>query len=156
MDEGIHVPAGGDRFELHREVFGTRRIDYKVSTLDSNGGFFVSEIVDHLKGGPARHLHHEQEEWFYVVEGEYAIEVGDEKYRLGPGDSVFAPRGVPHVWAHVAEGTGRLIATVQPAGRLEAFFDELARIGGTPSREEQRNLFRAYGMEMAGPPLAIE
>jgi mannose-6-phosphate isomerase-like protein (cupin superfamily) len=85
VDEGIHVPAGGDRFELHREVFGTRRIDYKVSTLDSNGGFFVSEIVDHLKGGPARHLHHEQEEWFYVVEGEYAIDVGDEKYRLGPG-----------------------------------------------------------------------
>jgi mannose-6-phosphate isomerase-like protein (cupin superfamily) len=156
VDKGIHVPAGGDRIQEHHGVFDTRRIDYKVLTRDSNGSLFVSEIVDRFKGGPARHLHHEQEEWFYVVEGEYVIEVGDERYRLGPGDSVFAPRGVPHVWAHVGEGTGRMIAAVQPAGRLEAFFDELAKIKRTPSREEQRTLFRAHGMEMVGPPLAIE
>ncbi len=137
-------------------MFGTRRIDYKVSTLDTNGGLFISEIIDGLKGGPARHLHHEQEEWFYVVEGEYIIEIGDERYRLGPGDSVLAPRKVPHVWAHVGEGTGKLIATVQPAGKLEAFFDELAKVKGTPSREELQKLFRAYGMDLAGPALAIE
>lgn len=155
MEEGIRVPAEGDRFGEHREVFGTRRIDYKVSTVDTNGGFFVSEIVDHLKGGPARHLHLEQDEWFYVVEGEYVIEIGDERYRIGPGDSVLAPRGVPHVWAYVGEGTGRLIAAVQPAGELEAFFNELAKVKGSPSRDHMQELFRAYGMELAGPPLDI-
>ena len=84
MDERVHVPAGGDRFQEHREVFGTRRIDYKVSTLDTNGGLFIFEIIDDLKGGPARHLHHEQEEWFYIVESEYIIEIGDERFLLDP------------------------------------------------------------------------
>jgi mannose-6-phosphate isomerase-like protein (cupin superfamily) len=131
-------------------VFGTRRIDYKVSTLDTNGGVFISEIIDGHKGGPSRHLHYEQDEWFCV------IEVGDERYRLGPGDSVLAPRMVPHVWAHVGKGTGKLIAAVQPAGKLEAFFDKLAMVKGAPSREEMQKLFRAHGMDLAGPALAID
>jgi mannose-6-phosphate isomerase-like protein (cupin superfamily) len=71
--------AEGDRFEKRREVFGARRIDYKVSILDTNGGLFISEIMNDLKGGPARHTHHEQDEWFYVVEGEYIIEIGDQR-----------------------------------------------------------------------------
>jgi mannose-6-phosphate isomerase-like protein (cupin superfamily) len=92
-------------------------IDFKVSTLDTNGGLSVSELIDVEKGGPSRHLHHEQEEWFYVVEGEYVIEVGDERHELGPGDSLLAPREVAHVWAHVGEGRGRLICALQSAAR---------------------------------------
>ena len=87
-----YVLAGTDRFRGKREVFGSRVIDTKVSAQDTNGGLYVSEVIDVQKGGPARHLHHEQEEWFYVVEGEYIIEVGEERYELGPGDSVLAPR----------------------------------------------------------------
>ena len=151
-----YVPAGADRFRGKREVFGSRVIDTKVSTLDTNGGLSVSELIDVEKGGPSRHLHHEQEEWFYVVEGEYLIEVGDERYELGPGDSVLAPREVAHVWAHVGEGTGRLIVTLQPAGEIEAFFDELAKLGSSPKREELRRAFSSHGMELVGPPLSIE
>lgn len=156
VQEGVYVPAGGDRFRERREVFATRTIDYKVSTLDTNGGLFISELIDDHKGGPARHLHYEQDEWFYVIEGEYIIEVGDERFRLGPGDSVLAPRMVPHVWAHVGEGTGKMIAAVQPAGKLEAFFAELAKVKGAPSREEMQKLFRAHGMDFAGPALEID
>ena len=151
-----YVPAGADRFRGKREVFGSRVIDTKVSTLDTNGGLSISELIDVEKGGPSRHLHHEQEEWFYVVEGEYLIEVGDERYELGPGDSVLAPREVAHVWAHVGEGTGRLIVTLQPAGEIEAFFDELAKLGSSPKREELRRAFSSHGMELVGPPLSIE
>ena len=61
------VPAGTDRFRGKREVFGSRVIDLKVSAQDTNGGLSVTEIIDVEKGGPARHLHHEQEEWFYVL-----------------------------------------------------------------------------------------
>ena len=68
-------------------------IDIKVSTLDTLGGLAVVEITYFYKGGPPRHLHHEQDEWFYVVEGEYVIEVGEERYELGPGDSVLAAKG---------------------------------------------------------------
>ncbi|MCA1731672.1 MAG: cupin domain-containing protein [Actinobacteria bacterium] len=152
----VHVPAGGDRFQGQRKVFGSRVIDIKVSTLDTNGSLFITEITDVLKGGPARHLHHEQEEWFYVIESEYIIEIGDERYELENGDSVLAPRKVEHVWAHVGEGKGRLLAALQPAGEIETFFDELAKLGSSPQREELQRVFSLHGLELAGPPLSIE
>jgi mannose-6-phosphate isomerase-like protein (cupin superfamily) len=151
-----YVPAGGDRFRRQRDIhYTTTVIDIKVSTLDTDGGLSVAEITTLEKGGAVRHLHHEQDEWFYVVEGEYVIEVGEERYELGPGDSVLAPRKVAHVWAHVGEGTGRLIAALQPAGEIEAFFDELATLGSSPEREVLRRAFSSHGLELIGPPLSM-
>ena len=153
----VHVPAGGDRFRRQRDIRPTRTvIDIKVSTLDTDGGLSVAEITSLQKGGPARHLHHGQDEWFYVVEGEHVIEVGEERYEGGPGDSVFAPRKVAHVWAHVGEGTGRLIAALQPAGEIEAFFEDLAQLGSTPERGELSRTFSSHRLELVGPPLSIE
>ena len=151
-----YVPAGGDRFRRQREIQFTRSVtDIKVSTLDTLGGLAVVEITYFYKGGPPRHLHHEQDEWFYVVEGEYVIEVGEELYEMGPGGSVLAPQKVAHVWAYVGEGTGRLIAALQPAGEIEAFFDELATLDSSPERDELQRAFSSHGLELIGPPLPI-
>jgi mannose-6-phosphate isomerase-like protein (cupin superfamily) len=154
----VYVPAGGSRFRRQHEIRLTRTlIDIKVSALDTGGALSVAEITSLQKGGPARHLHHEQDEWFYVVEGEHVIEVGEERYDgLGPGDSVLGPRKVAHVWAHVGEGTGRLIAALQPAGEIEAFFDDLAKLISSPDRKELQRVFSSHGMELVGPPLSIE
>ena len=152
-----YVPAGRDRFRGQREIRLTRTlIDIKVSTLDTDGALSVAEITSLHKGGPGRHLHREQDEWFYVLEGEYVIEVGEERYEPGPGDSVLAPRKVAHVWAHVGEGTGRLIGALQPAGEIEAFFEDLSKLGSGPEREELQGVFGSHGMELVGPPLSIE
>jgi mannose-6-phosphate isomerase-like protein (cupin superfamily) len=152
-----YVPAGGSRFRRQHEIRLTRTvIDIKVSTLDTDGGLSVAEITSWDKGGPAQHLHHEQDEWFYVLEGEYVIEVADERYEPGLGDSLLAPRKVAHAWAHVGEGTGRLIAALQPAGEIEAFFEDLAKLGSTPEREELSRTFSSHGLELVGPPLSIE
>jgi quercetin dioxygenase-like cupin family protein len=156
LDQGISIPAGGDRFQEQRKVFGSRVIDFKVSSLDTNGDLFIIELTDDRKGGPPRHLHHEQEEWFYVIESEYIIEIGDERYKLGPGDSILAPRNVPHAWAHVGEGIGKQLIVFQPAGKMEAFFGELAKVAGMPQREELGRLFSSHGMEMTGPPVPVE
>ena len=60
-----YVPAGGSRFRRQHEIRLTRTvIDIKVSTLDTDGGLSVAEITSLQKGGPARHLHHGQDEWF--------------------------------------------------------------------------------------------
>jgi mannose-6-phosphate isomerase-like protein (cupin superfamily) len=152
-----YVPAGGSRSRRHHEIRLTRTvIDIKVSTLDTDGGLCVTEITSLQQGGPARHLHQGQDEWFYVLEGEHVIEVGDERYEAGPGDSVLAPRKVAHAWAHVGEGTGRLIAALQPAGEIEAFFEDLAKLGSTPERESLSRTFSSHGLELVGPPLSIE
>ncbi len=155
VERSVPVPVGGDLFQEHREVFGAMTIDFKVSSLDTDGGLFIIENTNDRKGGPPQHLHHEQEEWFYVVESDYIIKIGDERHRLGPGDSILAPRRTPHVWAHVGDGKGRLIIAFQPAGAMEAFFNEMAQ-ANTPSREELRVLFSSHGMEVTGPPLPIE
>ena len=131
-------------------------IAIKVSTLDTGEALSVAEITSLHKGGPIRHSHHEQDEWFYVVEGEHVIEVGEERYELGAGDSLLGPRKVAHAWAHVGEGTGRLIAALQPAGQAEALFDELARLGRSPPREDLQRAFGSHGVEFVGAPLSIE
>jgi quercetin 2,3-dioxygenase len=59
---------------------------------------------------------------------------------------------VPHAWAYLGSGGGRLLLAYTPAGRIEAFFREAAR--GTLVRDPE--VFRAYGMEVVGPPLALE
>jgi quercetin dioxygenase-like cupin family protein len=127
---------------------------FKVSTEDSHGGLLVVEMTHHAKGGPGRHLHSEQDEWFYVVEGEYAFEVGQQRIRLKAGDSVFGPRQVPHVWAFVGDQSGRILFVFTPAGRMEAFFREIGKAHAEPPLDP--DLFRAHGMELVGPPLAIE
>jgi mannose-6-phosphate isomerase-like protein (cupin superfamily) len=151
------VPAGGTRSRRQHDIRLARTaIDIKVSALDTGGGLCATEITSLHKGGPIRHSHHEQDEWFYVLEGEHVIEIGDQRYELGPGDSLLGPREVAHAWAHVGEGTGRLIAALQPAGQAEALFDELARLGRSPPREDLQRAFGSHGVEFVGAPLSIE
>lgn len=76
-----------------------------------------------------------------------------ERLRLGPGDPVLAPRGVPHVWAHVGEGCGRIVIAFAPAGRMEAFFRAVTARDAMPPLDPAS--WRAHGMELLGPPLAV-
>ena len=133
---------------------GIARVFFKVSNEDSHSGLVVVEMTHHAKGGPGRHFHYEQDEWFYVVEGEYDFEVGQERIRLRPGDSVFGPRKVPHVWAFVGDQLGRILFVFTPAGQIEAFFREPGKTDVRPPLDPA--YYRAYGMELVGPPLAIE
>jgi mannose-6-phosphate isomerase-like protein (cupin superfamily) len=127
---------------------------FKVSTADSHGSLVVVEMTHHQKGGPARHFHYDQDEWFYVVEGEYVFEIGGERIRLKPGDSVFGPRRVPHVWAFVGDQVGRILFIFTPAGQVEAFFRGSGKVNAPVPQDPA--YFRTYGMELVGPPLAIE
>ncbi len=148
----LFVAVGADRFGVQRGL-GISTITFKVTPQDS-AGLLILENTFHAKGGPARHLHHAQDEWFYAVEGAFLIEVGDARMTLHPGDSVLAPRGVPHVWASVGEQGGRILVTFQPAGQMEAFFRVVTAADAMPPQDP--DLWRAHGMELLGPPLAIE
>lgn len=148
----LPLPAGQDRFGARRGL-GVSVIDFKLVPQDNGSGVLVLENTFHAKGGPARHLHHDQDEWFYAVEGEFEIEVGAERFRLLPGDSVLAPRKVPHVWAHVGSGRGKILIAFTPAGQMEAFFREVTKANAMPPLDPA--LWRAHGMELLGPPLAI-
>jgi uncharacterized cupin superfamily protein len=101
-----------------------------------------------------RHLHYEQDEWFYALEGEFLIEVGDERTRLCPGGGLLASRRVPHCWAHVGAGRGRILITFSRAGQMEACFREVTKANAMSPQDH--DLWRAHGMELVGPPLALD
>jgi quercetin dioxygenase-like cupin family protein len=151
IEAARRVAAGADQFgELHG--LGVSIITFKVVPQDESG-LFIIENTFHAKGGPARHLHYAQDEWFYAVEGEFILEVGSERFSLKAGDSVWAPRNVPHVWSHVGENVGRMLITFLPAGKMEAFFREVTKANAMPPQDPA--LWQAHGMELLGPPLAV-
>ncbi|MBE2237622.1 MAG: cupin domain-containing protein [Caldilineaceae bacterium] len=148
---GIVVAAGEDCFGERRSL-GISEIAFKVVPTETSG-LLVLENTFHAPGGPARHLHYDQDEWFYALEGEFVIEIGAERFRLQPGDSLLAPRQTPHVWAHVGAGRGRMLIAFLPAGQMEAFFREVTKANAMPPQDPA--LWRSHGMELLGPPLAL-
>jgi mannose-6-phosphate isomerase-like protein (cupin superfamily) len=105
-------------------TFGEVEILVKASA-DSTGGtltvFEENQPVD-----TPLHVHEHEDELFYVLEGEHVFQVGEREYRAGPGDLVFAPRGVPHSQRRVVPREGRTLVLTSPGG-LEGFFRELAQ-----------------------------
>jgi quercetin dioxygenase-like cupin family protein len=154
VPRALLVRSGEDRFGEYRGL-GISAIQFKVMPQDSSG-IFVIENTFRAKGGPARHLHYEQEEWFYALEGEFVFEIGEERFRLQPGESLLAPRRVPHVWAYTGESAGplgRILIAFMPAGKMEAFFREVTKANAMPPQDPE--LWRAHGMELVGPPLQV-
>jgi quercetin dioxygenase-like cupin family protein len=146
-----YVAADADRSGVYRGL-GISAIAFKVTAQDS-GGLFIIENIFREKGGPARHLHYDQDEWFYALEGEFIFEVGQEKMRLKPGDALFAPRQMPHAWAFVGDSIGRILIAFTPAGNMETFFRKVTQTNAMPSQDPE--LWRAHGMELLGPPLDL-
>jgi quercetin dioxygenase-like cupin family protein len=100
---------------------------------DTGGTVSMIETRDEPGTGPPPHLHQREDETFHVLEGEYEITCGGVKHRLRVGDTIFAPRGVPHAFLSVGDKPGRLLVTLTPAG-FEGFFEEV----GALSEEENQ------------------
>lgn len=151
------VPAGKDRFsDNQRMIWGLIPLATKLSTKDTGGALYVFEHRNMGKGGPPRHVHHDQDEWFYVVKGEFAVEVGDERFRMKPGDSAFAPRNVPHAWAQLSDELGTMLTIASPAGTFETFMEDTTRHASLPTPDAIEKAFAAHDMTVVGPPLKVD
>lgn len=152
---GIKVEKDQDRFNENIELSRVgSRIDTKVSTKDLEGDLYIYESRTTGKGGPPLHVHPYQDEWIFVVQGEYEFQVGEQRFLLKAGDSLLAPRQVQHAFTYAGEGLGKMIIVFQPAGKMEAFFHESSKKRTTrPTLEEQKELFRKHDMEIVGPTL---
>ena len=84
------------------------------------------------------------------------MEVGEEKYTLNPGDSLLAPRAVPHAWACVSDTPGTLLTAVSPAGTFETFIRDTTKFPPLPSPDEIAKAFAAHGMTVVGPLLKVD
>jgi quercetin dioxygenase-like cupin family protein len=95
-----------------------------LASAEQTGGLFgLMEGVLAKGAEPPPHVHHREDESFFVLEGSLVVRVGDEVFSASPGSFVFCPRDVPHLLTVETEEV-RVLTLVTPGG-LEAFFVEL-------------------------------
>lgn len=121
----------------------------KASRETTAGAFAIIEEVDPLD--TPLHVHANEDELFYVIEGEHVFRVGEHDFRAGPGAVVFAPRQVPHAHRRVVPRHGRFLTMVSPAG-FEGFFRELSAVesAGGAGPEAYERVSRKYGITWLG------
>lgn len=134
-----------------------------AGSQDIGGRFGLMEMVVPKGREPSRHLHHTDDEGFYVLEGNVTFYVGEETYLASPGTFVFLPHGVPHSYTFETD-VARMLAIVAPGG-LEAHFRDarfsepakaltLPPPAGEPDMavlEEMAKDLASYGTEVVGP-----
>lgn len=156
--KGFKISDGEARFGEHFKMKGVtlNTLDIKISGSDTENDLAVFEQTGLTpNGGPPLHIHPFQDEWFYVIEGDYLFQVGDEKYRMKSGDTIFLPRNVQHAFLQLTE-KGKMIVSYLPAGKMEAFFKVTDKWSSPPSREEIAKVFADHDMKVVGPPLKTD
>jgi quercetin dioxygenase-like cupin family protein len=156
--KGFKVNSGEARFGVHYRMKGVtlNTLDIKISSKDTDGELAVFEQTGLTpNGGPPLHIHPNQEEWFFVTEGEYLFQVGEEKHIMKTGDTIFLPRNVQHAFIQLTE-KARTIVSYLPAGKMEDFFKATDSWNSPLSKEEVIKVFADHDMKVVGPPLKLD
>jgi quercetin dioxygenase-like cupin family protein len=156
-EKGFKIRSGEGRIHGHIKLKGVNSnvLDVKISGSDTDGALAIFEQTSLSQGrGTPLHVHPEQDEIFYVLEGNYKFKVGDDLFDLTVGDSIFLPRKVPHAWTQVST-KGKMTVILQPAGKLENFFITMSGLDHEPTPEEVAKVFADNEMKVVGPPLKI-
>lgn len=139
-----------------------------ITKADSaeTGAYGLMEQLVTPAGNPPVHVHTDEDEAFYVLEGEIELVLDDEPVRAGAGTFALVPRGVAHTY-RVLSGTARLLVLSSasagaPGGGFERFFDAVGEPAGAPRLPEPTapdpELVGAtaarFGIELVGPPPA--
>lgn len=125
---------------------------------DMTGGavMFGEARLPPRTSGPSLHVHTNEDEAGYVVDGTLTVQVGKERFDAGPGTLVWLPRGVAHTFANCSDEPVRVFGTTTPAG-LEGMFAEqaayFASLSGPPDESRIDEIGARWGVTRVGPPL---
>ena len=132
----------------------------KISGATTNGEYGLVEVTVRAGEGSPWHVHPDEDEWFYVLAGEFTVYVGDERLSLSAGSFAFGPKGVPHTFIGETEGSKALIG-FQPF-LFEGFLHEVGEPAAErvlpPPLEAAPDMARLIpigsrnGIEILGPP----
>jgi quercetin dioxygenase-like cupin family protein len=159
VEESIAFARG--RQSLDRSVWYSGSLFTFLATgEETQGQFALMEVIARKGNAPPPHLHHREDETFYVLEGEATFSVGGRTIKATPGTMVFLPRDVVHSFA-IESDQMRVLVLVAPAG-LEEWFKEfsvpapaltLPPATEVPYSEIQKMLAAAprYGLEFVMP-----
>lgn len=152
---GFKVANGETRFgkQYKMKAVTLNALDLKVSSKDTNGAQSVFVQTGFSpNGGPPLHIHYNQDEIFYILEGEYQFQVGEERFSMKQGDTIFLPKNIPHAFIQLTD-TAKVIVSFQPAGKMEDFFRVTNEWTTPPTKEEVAKAFEDHEMKIVGLPL---
>jgi mannose-6-phosphate isomerase-like protein (cupin superfamily) len=89
--------------------------DIKATAADTGGQMTIVEVTEHPGAEAPLHVHHRDDEGFWILEGEVTFEVGDEIIKASAGDYVFGPRDIPHRFT-VGDRGCRMLFIMVPGG----------------------------------------
>ena len=146
MERDIKYLAPGEGTVF--QVLGGDVVMVKAVSEDTGGSFSVFETLVPSQGGPPPHVHHREDEAFYVIEGQFEFRVGDRQIRATAGSYLWAPRDIPHRFRNVGETTGKLLIVIRPAG-FERFIEAFSRLppDAPPDWGRMSALAQEYGLE---------
>jgi quercetin dioxygenase-like cupin family protein len=132
----------------------------KASADTTGGRVAVIEHVAPRGSGSPLHVHHREDEWFYVIDGELAFWVGGRRVQAPAGSFVYGPRDIPHTFMVTSE-RARFLLVTEP-GDFAGFMRELsapaerveipAPLSGPPDVARMAAVAAEYGIEILGPP----
>ena len=132
----------------------------KASTETTEGRVAVIEHLAPQGAGSPLHVHHNEDEWFYVTEGKLTFWVGGQLIEAPAGSFVYGPRDIPHTFT-ITSLEARFLLVAEPAG-FENFMRALSEPAQTltlppatsepPDPERMMALAAQYGIEILGPP----
>jgi quercetin dioxygenase-like cupin family protein len=118
---GDLVPAKATR----RSYWSAGGVYNFLATGEETGGaYFTFEAIEGPGAGPPPHIHHREQESFYIVDGRCTFYVGDQVIHATAGDFVTVPRDVAHCFRNETEDLLRMVVTLVPSG-MEHFFEEV-------------------------------
>jgi quercetin dioxygenase-like cupin family protein len=141
----------------------TGRITVKAGP-DETGNAFSQLVADEPRGSATPiHVHHNEDETFYILEGQVTMFVGDDRIDIEAGDYCFVPRGAIHAYL-VRSERARMLVTISPSGTEQLFVSLGVAVTGSepptettmPPMPELVRLFAAHGTEILGPPPSLD
>lgn len=141
--------------------FLRNRMTVKALAEDTGGAFGLLESLIAPGFSPPLHVHHREDESFYVLEGELTMKCGDRIFRATAGSFVFLPRNVPHTFVVEGDKPVRMLTLLTPGGGEGVFIDggRTAEAEGLPPAtppdiEALKRVSARYEAEIIGPPMA--
>ena len=127
---------------------------FKAISSDTDGHYALFESILY-GGGPGQHTHENEEEAFYVIEGNLKVLLGENIIEAKPGSFVLVPRGTIHTFFRSDENPVKMLVIISPAGFEDFFFEVVGPDEVDAHMMEERALEAGhkYGVRFTAPPL---
>jgi mannose-6-phosphate isomerase-like protein (cupin superfamily) len=131
--------------------FGGLGVHFKIDGTQTGGRFSIVEHPIEPRRLIRPHVHRNEDEYSFVIEGTVGARIGDEIVEGGPGTYIIKPRNVPHTFWNPTDQPARLLEIISPAG-FENYFREFGHMieAGTFSPEGRAEVEARYELSAAG------